>query len=148
MWALLEKLLNTATALGGHVRAVQAFEEAHALYKAKEYRKCLPLMKESSDLGYIEAHTMLGIMYLFGYGVKENGEEGRRLLELAAQAGRLDAISTLGMVLVTGKGGAKIDMERGEALLQHAASLGDDQSRRMLEMIEKRQGMFRNLKRR
>lgn len=51
------------------------------------------------------------------------------------------------MLLATGKGGVSRDMERAVYLMQQAAKHGDEQSSRMLSMIEKGEGMFSTGKR-
>ncbi len=122
------------------------FDEALALYKAKEYKKAAPLMSEASKLGNPQAMSILGTMYLFGHGVKEDGPAAVRCLEAAIAAGFDDAWSVLGMALATGKAGVKIDLPRATEILRRCADNGDEQSEKMLAMIENGEGMFKKLR--
>lgn len=85
-------------------------------------------------------------MYLLGQGTPENGSEAVRWLENSIKLGFDDAISVLGMAYVTGKAGVKIDLKKGREMLIHAADNGDEQSARMLGMMDRGEGMFRHLK--
>ena len=59
-----------------------------------------------------------------------------------------ESISVLGMAYATGKAGIKIDLEKGREMLTYAAEQGDEQSARMLGMIDRGEGMFRGLRKR
>jgi TPR repeat protein len=50
------------------------------------------------------------------------------------------------MAYATGSAGIRADVPLARQLLAQAAEAGDQQSARMLEMIDKGRGMFRNLK--
>lgn len=50
------------------------------------------------------------------------------------------------MAYATGKAGVRIDIAKATEMLTYAAEQGDEQSARMLSMIEKGEGMFRHLK--
>ena len=75
-----------------------------------------------------------------------NGVEAERWLKLAMNGGFEGAISVLGMAYATGSAGIPTDISLARRLMTQAAERGDEQSARMLEMTDKRQGMFRNLK--
>lgn len=64
-------------------------------------------------------------------------------LKQAVDAGYEEAISVLGMAYATGKAGCRRDAEFGRRLLSQAAEAGDEKSRRMLEMMDKGEGIFR-----
>ena len=91
--------------------------------------------------------AILGSIYLLGEGAKENGAEALRWLEKSIELGCEDSISLLGMALVTGKAGVKVDVDRGRKMLEYAAEKGDSQLARMLDAMDKGLGMFRGLKR-
>lgn len=142
MLKFIQNLLNLNLALAGKVRSVQAYDEALALHGAKENRKALPLMREAAELGDTNAMSLYGSMFLLGQGVPENGKEAEIWLKRAVECGDENAASLLGMAYATGKAGIKRDLKQGRALLVQAAEAGDTQSTRMLEMMDKKQGMF------
>jgi TPR repeat protein len=103
-------------------------------------------MAEASDLGNSQAMLILGTMYLLGEGVKEDGRLAVLWLQRAIDEGVDDAISVLGMAYATGKAGVQIDLPMARKMLTSCAENGDEQSARMLSMIENGEGMFKHLK--
>lgn len=103
-------------------------------------------MIEAAKLGKPEAMTLLGSMYLLGQGVNEDGQAAIYWLQKAIDSGYDGAISILGMAYATGKAGVKVDLHKAREMLAVAAVKGDDKSTRMLEMMEKGEGMFVKLK--
>ncbi|PKO48738.1 MAG: hypothetical protein CVU31_03975 [Betaproteobacteria bacterium HGW-Betaproteobacteria-4] len=146
MLNLIKSLVGLNAAMSKKIRSVQACEEGLAFSNANEFKKAFPLLLEASELGNEKAMSVLGSMYLLGQGTPENGVEAVRWLENSIKMGFDDAISVLGMAYVTGKAGVKIDIEKGREMLIHAAESGDEQSARMLGMMDRREGMFRHLK--
>ncbi|MBS4098633.1 MAG: sel1 repeat family protein [Sulfuricella sp.] len=146
MLRLLSAALNTFTLLAGKARAVQAFDEGFAYYDQQQYVKAYPLMLESAEAGFPRAMSILGSMYVMGYGVKEDGKQAAEWLKKAVESGDRDAASVLGMVYVTGKGGAPRRINEGISLLENAAAGGDEKASQMLMAIRNREGMFRNLR--
>jgi len=147
MLKLISKLINLNAGLAAKARSIMAYDEALAFYSAKDYKQALPLMIEASELGNAQAMSILGRMHLMGEGVKENGAEAVKWLQAAVDGGFEDALSVLGMAYATGKGGVKIDLPRAKKILTHCAERGDQQSAKMLSMIENGEGMFKNTKR-
>ena len=143
MFKLITDLISLNNLMINKIRSVTAFDEAIALHKAKEYRKAFPLMIEASNLGEVKAMSILGSMYLLGQGTKENGAEAVLWLQRSIDGGYEESESVLGMALATGKAGVPIDTNRAKELLSRAAAKGDTQSARMLEMMERGEGMFR-----
>jgi uncharacterized protein len=146
MFKVLQYLISLNGALLAKARSAKLCEEALALYEAKEYRKAFPLMKEAAELGSLQAMSILGSMYLLGRGVPENGAQAVKWLKQAVDAGFDGAVSVLGMAYATGSAGIRIDIPLARRMLTRAAEKGDQQSARMLEMMDKGEGMFRNLK--
>ncbi len=91
---------------------------------------------------------LLGTMYLMGQGIAENGREALRWLEKSRELGYEESVSVLGMAYATGKAGIKVDLEKGREMLAYAAERGDQQSARMLGMIDRGEGLFRGLRKR
>jgi len=145
MLNLLDALATLNAALVGKIRSITAYDEALALYSDKSYGKALPLMIEAAELGNVQAMSLLGSMYLLGQGVREDGRLAVLWLQHAMDGGYESAASVLGMAHATGKAGVKIDLPKARILLEAAASKGDAQSARMLEMIDKGEGMFAGL---
>jgi TPR repeat protein len=146
MLKLISNLLSLNLALGKKIRAVTSFDEALALHTNGEFKQALPLMIEAAELGSPEAMSLLGTMYLFGNGTAENGREAVMWLTKSIELGYEDSISVLGMAYATGKAGVKINLDKAIEMLTFAAQRGDEQSARMLLMIENGAGMFKHLK--
>lgn len=142
MLHLVKSLLEFNSAMADQLRAVSAYDEALALHGAKDFKKALPLMQECAMLGYPAAMCMLGSMYLLGQGVRENGMEAERWLVKSVDAGFDGAISLLGMAYATGKAGVPVNRIKAREMLQVSASRGDEQSLRMLRMMDERKGIF------
>jgi TPR repeat protein len=146
MLKFIQQLIDLNSALLSKARSATKYDEALALYQAKEYSKAFPVMKEAAELGSLPAMCILGSMYLLGRGARENGVEAERWLERAMDGGFEDAISVLGMAYATGSAKIRTDIPRARQMLAQAAEKGDEQSARMLEMMDKGQGMFRGLR--
>lgn len=142
MLTLLDTIAKLNAALAGKVRSITAYDEALALYNSRDYGKALPLMTEAADMGNTQAMSLLGSMYLLGQGVKEDGRLAVQWLRRALEGGYEEAGSVLGMAYATGKADVRRDLPAARALLEIAASRGDAQSARMLEMMDKGEGMF------
>lgn len=142
MLNLLDTLVKLNAALASKVRSITAYDEALAHYSSQDYGKALPLMIEAAELGNTQAMSLLGSMYLLGQGVREDGRLAEQWLRGAVEGGYEEAVSVLGMAYATGKAGLQRDLPAARALLEIAASRGDAQSARMLEMMDRGEGMF------
>jgi len=140
---LLSKLVAYAKSLQNKSKAIQLYDVALAYYSSKKYRNAFPLMRESAQLGDKNAMAILGSMYLLGQGTYENGEESLKWLHKAVDAGQTDAIGVLGMAYATGVAKVKKDKKLALEFLNKAAELGDQKSVKMLSMMQKKEGMFR-----
>lgn len=138
------KLESYVNSLQNKTKATQLYDEAFAHYTAKKYRNAFPVMREAAQLGDKNAMALLGSMYLLGQGTYENGDEALKWLHKAVDAGQTDATGVLGMAYATGKGKVKRDKKLALELLNKAAELGDQKSVKMLNMIKKKEGMFRH----
>jgi len=127
-------------------KAITTYDEALALHSAKDYKAAFPLMTQAAELGSLDAMSLLGSMYLLGQGVNEDGALAVHWLQKAVDAGYEGAVSVLGMALATGKAGVRVDIPRARGMLAACAEKGDEQSARMLAMIDAGEGMFRHLK--
>lgn len=148
MLNLIKQLIGLNGFLLAKVRGEQAFTEALALRDDNKLKEAVPLLLEAAELGNERAMAILGAAYLMGEGTPENGREAVRWLEKSIELGYEGSISVLGMAYATGKAGVKIDIEKAVEMLTLAAGQGDQQSVRMLSMIEKGEGMFHKLKKR
>jgi TPR repeat protein len=146
MLNFLKTLLGMNSLLAAKLKAQQAYDEGVALRGAGNFKDGYLLILQSSELGNENAMAILGSIYLLGEGVAQNGKEAVRWLEKAIELGCEDATPLLGMALVTGKAGVKLDLNRGRQMLEHAAEHGDKQSARMLSMIDRGEGMFKRMK--
>lgn len=146
MKEFISNLLNLNVFLANKVRAIHAYDEALAYDSAKEYRKAAPLLKEAAELGNADAMALYGSALLLGKGVSENGVEAVKWLELAMLRNHADAAALLGMAYATGKAGVKPNHERARELLAQAVAGGDEKAADMLDMMDKKKGIFKNLK--
>jgi TPR repeat protein len=140
---IISKLWAYADSLQNGPEATRLYDEALSHYKSQKYRNAFPLMKEAALLGEKNAMAMLGTMILFGQGTYENGEEALKWLHNAVDAGQTDTLGVLGMAYASGKGKVKRDKKLALEYLDKAAKLGDQKSIKMLDMIQKKEGMFR-----
>lgn len=148
MLDFLKTLMTLNVSLAGRAKGVTLYNDAMALCEDKRYRDALPMLREAAELGNENAMAQLGAMHMLGQGTPENNHEAVPWLDMAIRAGHKTAVGTLGMLLATGKGGVSRDMGRAVSLMKQAAAEGDSQSARMLEMIEKGEGMFAASKKR
>jgi uncharacterized protein len=139
-------LLHLNAFMMNKIRAIQAYDEALAFNNAKEYKKAAPLLKEAAELGNVDAMAVYGSALLLGRGVSENGPEAVKWLQLAMEKNQPDAASVLGMAYATGKAGIKPNHKLARELLTQAAAAGDRQSAEMLDIMDKKKGIFKHLK--
>ena len=146
MKEFIANLLNLNVFLSNKIRATQAYDEALAYDDAKEYRKAAPLLKEAAELGNADAMAVYGAALLLGKGVPENGVEAVKWLKMAMLKKQSGAAAVLGMAYATGKAGVKPNHKLARELLTQAAAEGDRQSAEMLDMMDKKTGIFKHLK--
>lgn len=146
MLDFIKNLLSLNSVLLAKAKAITTYDEALAFHDGKDYAAAAPLMIQAAELGNLNAMTVLGSMYLLGQGVKEDGAAAVYWLQKALDAGYDGAVSVLGMAYATGKAGVKVDIPKAREMLSLAAQKGDDQSARMLQMMDKGEGIFSKLK--
>jgi TPR repeat protein len=110
MLQFIRQLIDLNSALLTKARSATKYDEALALYEAKEYSKAFPVMKEAAELGSLPAMSILGSMYLLGRGAREDGVEAERWLKQAVEGGYEGAISVLGMAYATGSAKIRTDI--------------------------------------
>ncbi len=66
MLDLIKNLLFLNHALVAKTNADAVYDQALALYTARNYEAATPLMIEAAELGSLDAMTILGSMYLLG----------------------------------------------------------------------------------
>jgi TPR repeat protein len=142
----ISNLLNLNVFLANKIRATQAHDEALAYGAAGEHRKAAPLLKEAAGLGNPDAMAVYGSVLLLGKGVPENGIEAVKWLQMAVDRNQADAASVLGMAYATGKAGVKPNHKLARELLTKAAAEGDEKAAEMLDMMDKKKGIFKHLK--
>lgn len=147
MFKLISNLLTLNVALGSKLRSIQAFDEGMDLHGQENFKDALPLMQEAAELGNPQAMSLLGTMYLFGQGMKVDGKNAELWLQKSIDGGYEGSISVLGMAYATGAAGIRIDMAKAREMLTFAADKGDEQSARMLGMMDRGEGMFHKQKR-
>jgi TPR repeat protein len=146
MKEFISNLLNLNVFVMNKIRATQAYDEALSYGNANEHRKAAPLLKEAAELGNPDAMAVYGSVLLLGKGVPENGTEAVKWLEQAMLRKQDGATGLLGMAYATGKAGVKPNHKRARELLTQAAAEGDQKSAEMLDMMDKKKGIFKHLK--
>lgn len=146
MLQLIKNLVFLNGILLSKTKVITVFDQALALHKAKDYKAAVLLMNEAAELGSLEAMSLLGSMYLLGQGVKEDGALAVHWLQKAVDSGHEGAVSVLGMAFATGKAGVSVDIPKARKMLTFSAEKGDEQSARMLSMMDRGEGMFKHLK--
>ena len=102
---------------------------------AKDVPRAIELWTEAAELGSLEAHFNLGIMYYNGNGVEEDRPCGIRHWQQAALKGHAHSRHKLGYKYYDGDG-VEADKPRGIHHWQQAAMKGHALSRNMLAFIE------------
>lgn len=143
MLNVLKSLLDTYGAVANKIQAGQLFDEAKALFDAKEYKAALSMMKEASDMGSPYAACYVGIMHMKGLGVAQDWKVAAAYLELGIEGDVPLAKSNLGLIYGIGGYGLRRDIKQATLLLEQSVSeTGDAQDAQALEMIKKKQGPF------
>jgi len=70
-------------------------------YKEKDYKKALPLFKESAKQNYAPAEAKLGYMYLKGWGVTKHSSKAAYWFKKAAEQGNVIGEDALGRMNLT-----------------------------------------------
>lgn len=139
---LLNKIISWNERILNKAKSIKAYDEALSLHSAKDYKQAYPIMKQAAELGHLSAMSILGSMYLLGQGVSENGAEAEKWLKASLDAGFNEAGSILGMAYATGKADVKVDLVLAKNLLEKASASGDKEAEVMLNMMNKREGIF------
>jgi tetratricopeptide (TPR) repeat protein len=111
-----------ATPLG--IKAEKAFLEGKNLYKAGDYELALPLFLKSADQGNSEAMQYIGVLYLYGWGVKKNYSEAIRWFRKGAAAGSAGSMNNIGYMYQEGYG-LKNDYAEALRWYRRAAEAGN-----------------------
>ena len=88
--------LLTCNALAGD------FEDGFHAAEKGDYKKALPLIKDTAKQGNAMAQVLLGFMYKNGKGQKQNLKEAVNLFRLAAIQGDADGQYNLGVMYDSG----------------------------------------------
>ncbi|EJK64879.1 hypothetical protein THAOC_14338 [Thalassiosira oceanica] len=89
----------------------------------KDVPQAIQLWTEAAELGSLDAHCQLGILYYYGHGVEEDKPRGIHHLQQAAMNGHVGSRAFLGSV--------EYDEENNELAVQHwmiSAKMGDQKS--------------------
>lgn len=80
------------------------YEQAEKYYKAKEYDKTVPLLKELADKDYAKALDLLGVCYHYGYSVPKNMHKAVDLFLRSANLGWKGSQLNLAYSYINGEG--------------------------------------------
>ncbi|WP_172982820.1 SEL1-like repeat protein [Roseovarius bejariae] len=107
---------------------------AQNLMSEGEFAQAAPLLRDAARQYHGHAMTELGALYAFGMGVPQLHEVALAWQELAAQYGEPDAYLRLGLMHLTGQGGAA-DIPMGTEMLHKAAAYGSAQGMYLLALL-------------
>lgn len=82
----------------------EKYEQAYTFYKAKEYKKALPLLKELTNNNYPEAMCLLGECFDFGRGVNKDIKKAVELYQRSADMGCARSLNNIGSCYQYGDG--------------------------------------------
>lgn len=99
--------------------AFAAYQRGYYITAFEEAMKALSLNPKDAA-----AMTLIGELYRTGAGIKPSGAEAERWYRLAADLGDRQARFALGLLLLTGQGGATKDRAAAKALFEQAAAQG------------------------
>ena len=120
---------NLSLAQNGEELYQQALKTHHY---SKNYPLAFNLAQQSCNLGNMNGCNLLGILYEYGEGVKQDYFQARKLYELACNNGSMKACANLGQLYYEGEGVSK-DFYQAKKYLKRAcdafaptcANLGD-----------------------
>lgn len=98
----------------------KVYEEAKALYEAKNYEAAVPKLKIAAEKGKKGAQYRLARCYDKGRGVAENNALAIKWYQKAAAQGYAKAQYQLGKAYMKGKKGLKTDQKKAKSLLTKA----------------------------
>ena len=112
------------------------YQEAKALYEAKNYEAAFPKLKIAAEKGKKGAQYRLGRCYDKGHGVAENNAEAVKWYTKAAAQGHAKAQYQLGKAYLQGKKGLIADPKKAKSLLSKAIRDEEDGAK-ILKKIRK-----------
>lgn len=104
---------------------------ARVMVSKKEYQQAAKLLKVLASAGYTSAQNGLGVLYLNGWGIKENVYEANKLFKLAAEQGMAAAQTNLAESYYSGRGITR-DTKEAYRLYQLGAEGGDPHAQQIL----------------
>ncbi|SFJ95924.1 SEL1-like repeat protein [Celeribacter neptunius] len=107
---------------------------AQNLMSEGDFAQAAPLLRDAARQYHGHAMTELGALYAFGMGVPKLHDAALAWQELAAQYGEPDAYLRLGLMHLTGQGGAT-DIPLGSEMLHKAAAYGSAQGMYLLALL-------------
>jgi hypothetical protein len=122
---MLASLLPLSVSAGDYDDAVSALADG-------EYRQAYRGFKRLAQREHVEAQFQVGMLYLFGQGVKTDTELGIHWLERAAHNGSYAAANELAQIYISGRGVAPNEaeaikwMELATTIAEQDESVADD----------------------
>lgn len=74
------------------------FEIGHDFYQHGNYEEAFKWLKKSADQGHLNSVSLLGILYYYGKGVKQDKKKAIDLIKQAAEKGEPTALSALEII--------------------------------------------------
>jgi len=101
-----------------------AYNQATIYYKAKKYDNAFKLFSELAEEGDDSSQSYLGIMYMYGLGVRSDSEGAKYWLVMAAEKGVVGSMIALADMYKNGIGTIR-DCEKGLYWYNKASESGD-----------------------
>jgi TPR repeat protein len=114
--------------------AEEYFEKGMEMYKSERYFAAAKYWKEAAQYGHATAMYNIGILYLNGQGVSQDGGEAFDYFIKAADEGDNDAVYQIGRCFEFGIGVAK-DLSKACEAYEVAADEGHEKAKERLEIL-------------
>ncbi|RLJ22123.1 sel1 repeat family protein [bacterium endosymbiont of Escarpia laminata] len=86
------------------VAGSDAYEAAMTSFEAGDYKSAYTSFRDLAEEGVVDAQYYLGMLYLYGQGVRKSDSRGVEWLKQAAGNGSYQAAANLGQMYISGEG--------------------------------------------
>lgn len=114
--------------------AEEYFDKGMEMYKSERYFAAVKYWKEAAEYGHVTAMYNMGILYLNGQGVSQDGGEAFDYFLKAAEEGDNDAVYQIGRCFELGMGVDK-DLSKACEAYEIAADEGHEKAKERLEAL-------------
>lgn len=135
-WPLLALAAAVLLPLAALGNAADDFEQARAMYDARDYVRARAALQPLAEQGDARAQHLLGLLYEKGRGVEKDFTTAVRWYQRASHSGHAPSQYRLAVGYLCGLGGLSEDKAQALAWLRRSAAGGYDKARKVLAEIE------------